>query len=100
MVYREKAFALPLEIEDDNEEPCTILIQGIIDCMWQEEGAWVLLDYKSNYVPAEKEEEFVQSYYSQLKLYAKAIEQIWLEPLKEAYLYLLNRNKAIEVKII
>ena len=100
LVYREKAFTLPLEIEDGNNESCTILIQGIIDCMWQEEGAWVLLDYKSNYVPAEKEEEFVQSYYSQLKLYAKAIEQIWQEPLKEAYLYLLNRNKAIEVKII
>ena len=98
LVYREKAFTLPLKIADETEKPCTILIQGIIDCMWLEEDGWVLVDYKSNHVPPAKEEEFVQSYYSQLKLYAQAIEQIWQEPLKETYLYLLNSKRAIEVK--
>ncbi len=99
VVYRERPFTLPIEISDAAQNPCTVLVQGIIDCMWQEEGGWVLVDYKSNRIPRERENEFIAKYQAQIDLYAKAIKQIWQKPLKAAYLYPFYTGNAIEMKI-
>jgi len=69
-----------------------ILVQGTIDCYFEEDGEIVLLDYKSNYVNiAEIDaelEELRRSYIPQLSLYREALEKIKGKKVKEAALYL------------
>lgn len=45
--YRKKAHEIM-----DNMQPGhdTLLIQGVIDCFFEEEGQWVIVDYKTDYV--------------------------------------------------
>ena len=51
----------------------TVLIQGIIDVFFEENGRYVLLDYKTDAV--ESAEELVKRYRVQLDYYAEALEQ-------------------------
>lgn len=99
-VMREVPFSLGLPSVEvypdwkDGEE--TVLLQGVIDLLFEDEQGIVLLDFKtdaitgrfadeSQIVPALKER-----YKVQLELYSKAIEHIWKKPLTEKYLYFFD----------
>ncbi len=54
------------------------IVQGIIDCFFEEEDGMVLIDYKNSYVDSEAEEEEIrQRYEEQLALYKEALEASW-----------------------
>ena len=74
-----------------------IFIQGVIDCLFQEDDGLVLIDYKciGDKVDAEAPRE---RYRLQLYYYSHAIEQIRKEPVKETYLYLINRQELIRME--
>ena len=71
------------------------LLQGVIDCAFQEEDGWILLDYKTDRI--EDEELFIQRYAMQLEWYARAMEAITGKPVKEMWLYALGKGKAYPV---
>lgn len=101
-VKREIPFSLALpahEIYDDLDDDWRekVLVQGVIDCLWYEEDGWVLLDYKSDYVKPGELDEFIKGYQGQINLYARAVEEIWKQPVKEKYLYLFALGEAIRV---
>ena len=70
-----------------------VRLQGIIDCIFEEEDGIVLLDYKTDYVEFGKEEEILDKYRVQLKYYKGAVEKITNKKVKESYLYLFGINK-------
>ena len=78
-----------------------IIVQGTIDCYFEEAGKYVLLDYKSNYVgdPSDEGEigRLTESYRMQLELYAEALEKIRGVRVEEAYLYLFALGKAVRI---
>jgi ATP-dependent helicase/nuclease subunit A len=75
-----------------------LLIQGVIDCFFEEEGQWVLVDYKTDYVNSvQRLQELAQQYRVQMDLYTEALEQITGKPVKERILYFLSANQAINV---
>lgn len=76
----------------------TLLIQGVIDCYFEEEGEWVLVDYKSDYVPNGDVSTIVKRYEAQLQLYQEALERITGRNVKETYLYLFNIDKAVKLQ--
>ena len=93
-VLRELPFnlAVPAHVvyagETSDEE---ILVQGIIDCCFIEEGKWVLLDYKTNRVDAVHTVEKIAAHYRpQLQTYRAALEEITGIGVREAYLFLLS----------
>ncbi|NLT95567.1 MAG: helicase-exonuclease AddAB subunit AddA [Clostridia bacterium] len=100
-IRREIPFSLALPAHEiyDDLDVCgeKVLVQGVIDCLWYEEGGWVLLDYKSDYVKPGEVDEFIERYQGQINLYARAVEEIWKQPVKERYLYLFSLGKAVEV---
>ena len=67
------------------------LLQGVIDCVFQEDGAWVLVDYKTDRI--EDEDAFIRRYALQLDWYARALERITGLPVKEKYLYSISKAK-------
>ncbi|MCM1253843.1 MAG: helicase-exonuclease AddAB subunit AddA [Clostridium sp.] len=76
-LYREQPFVLGLPANRLNEAfPAqeTVLIQGIIDVFFEEEGSYVVVDYKTDVV--QTPEELVKRYRTQLDYYAEALEQL------------------------
>ncbi len=73
-----------------------ILLQGIIDCYFYEDGALVLVDYKTDRVNSRADAEKVKKRYApQLALYARALEQITGETVKEKNLYLFSCESVV-----
>ena len=68
------------------------LLQGVIDCVFMETDGWVLVDYKTDRIS--DEEAFCQRYAMQLEWYARALERITGQPVKEMWLYAIGKGKA------
>ncbi|MCY6483370.1 helicase-exonuclease AddAB subunit AddA [Clostridium aestuarii] len=103
-VYREVPFHIELrstevykELPEEKYNKEYIMLQGIIDCYFEEDGEIVLLDYKTDYVKDGNIEIIKDKYRVQLEYYAKAIEKITNKKVKEKYLYLFYNNKEVLV---
>lgn len=77
-----------------------VLLQGVIDCCFEEDGEMVIVDYKTNRLRegADFESEvnrLQEEYKSQLELYANAVENGTGKRVKEAQLYLFAINSSI-----
>ncbi|MDV4151686.1 helicase-exonuclease AddAB subunit AddA [Clostridium sp. AL.422] len=84
---------LPLKIYDNEK----VRLQGIIDCIFEEDDEIILLDYKTDYVIEGMEEEIIEKYRVQLRYYKDAVEKITGKRVKESYLYLFGLSKAVIV---
>ncbi len=98
--YRELPFMVMLDSHkvDANlpEGEKSILVQGIIDCLWQEnDGQWVLVDYKSDRIGKGQTHLLLERYSGQMELYRYAVEQILGQPVKEAYFYLVSNGLVV-----
>ena len=95
-LYREKQFVIGIPAREmgewDSDE--RILIQGIIDAFFEEDGKLVLVDYKTDYV--EEPEALIRRYEAQVRYYTRALEQMTGKRVAERYLYSF-RFGAIEV---
>ena len=92
MVLREKKFAVLVPIGIDDE---TILIQGIADLIFEEDGELVIVDYKTDRMT--DKEKFIEFYNDQLTTYATALEKVLDKPIKSAYLYAFSLDDEIQV---
>ena len=70
-----------------------MLVQGIIDCVFLEDGEWILLDYKTDRI--EDEAAFAEHYRPQLAWYAAALEDLTGRKVKERWLFSLSLGKAL-----
>ncbi|MDD9268685.1 helicase-exonuclease AddAB subunit AddA [Paenibacillus sp. GCM10023248] len=75
----------------------TVLIQGVIDCLFEDELGLVLVDYKTDAVKGSGDEQLKQRYEQQLGLYTRAVEQIWKRPVTGKYLYFFDGAKLLEM---
>ncbi|HYE68691.1 MAG TPA: PD-(D/E)XK nuclease family protein, partial [Anaerovoracaceae bacterium] len=95
-LYKEISFNIMKELSGEK-----IIIQGTIDCYFEEDGTYILLDYKSNYIADMEDgseiERMTESYKVQLELYREALERIRGIKVKEAYLYLFHISQAIRI---
>ena len=84
-------------------EKTEILVQGIIDCLFEETDsdgstAYILVDYKTNYVADMAEEiRIKERYRKQIELYQEAVRKAKNETVSEAYLWLFSNGKAIRM---
>ena len=101
-MYRERQFITGFPAEELKSEYAgcrdIILVQGIIDCCFEEDGEMVIVDYKTDHVNEEDAEDILRSRYNeQLKLYAKAVEQISRVKVKECIIYSVSVNREIKL---
>jgi len=97
---RERQFTVRLPVcelytEHDN---CTekITVIGSADCVFEEDGALVIVDYKTDRAAPE---ELLRRYAPQLRVYAKALAICEPLPVREAILYSLRSGKSISVPL-
>lgn len=102
-LHREQPFVIGIRAKDlsaDYTSSELILIQGIIDAYFIEDGKIVLVDYKTDYVSKKDtaaEEELIKRYGIQLQYYEKALERFHKMPVKEKILYSFGLQKEIWV---
>ena len=94
---REQPFNILLEVNGS-----MAAVQGIIDCCFEEDGAWVLLDYKTTRVEsaaelARRAPQLRKTYAAQMVIYRRALEAATGMPVRETYLYLTNLGETIRM---
>ena len=100
-IQREVPFSMVIpasEAYNDWEgEEESVLVQGVIDCLFQDDQGTVLLDYKTDRITGrfangfeEAEPVFAERYKVQIALYTKAIESILRTKLDQKYLYFFD----------
>ena len=73
-----------------------VMLQGVVDCFWQEPDGLVIVDFKTDRLydgPARK----AADYAPQIGAYAAALSRIFQTPVKARYLYFFDCGEAVEV---
>ena len=99
-VLREKEFNILIEAHElvDSESSAPIVLQGVIDCCFMENGGWVLIDHKTSHVgPGCTAKAVAAKYARQLELYAEALTRLTGTPVKEKFVYLLSCGEAVRL---
>ena len=96
-LMREKPFTLRT-VRDGRE----MLVQGVIDCCFEEAGKMIIIDYKSNFIRPDRQhqselERIKDEYKVQIELYSEAIEKGMGMKVGEAYLYLFVSGETIDM---
>lgn len=95
-LHREQQFILTLpacQVSSDWSSREPVLLQGVIDAYFEEDGQIILLDYKTD--GRVTEEELRNRYHRQFDLYRTALEQISGKTVTEMYLWSFSLEKAI-----
>ncbi|MFE4711329.1 UvrD-helicase domain-containing protein [Paenibacillus sp. NPDC056722] len=76
-----------------------VLIQGVIDCLFRENGRLILLDYKTDSVLEHRRglETLREKYRFQLELYSKALNDILGESISEIWLYFFDGGHPVRL---
>ena len=99
-VRREFRFSLLCDAEELLGMPCgeKILLQGIVDCLLEEDGGLTVIDYKTDAVHTEEEiAERTALYTPQLQTYAMASSRIFSLPVKACRLYFLAAARTVDI---
>ncbi len=101
-LYREYRFTveIPAERASPGKEGLSgekVILQGAVDCAFEEEGALVIVDFKTDRVASG--EELLSRYALQLALYKEALEQCLDLPVKECMLYSFHLGKELPLSL-
>ncbi len=107
-VHREVPFNLELpytelygtigdEGENQGGQDEKILLQGVIDCYFEEDGKIILLDYKTDYIRDGNLQELKGRYGMQISYYARALEKLTGMTVSERYIYLFSKGELVEM---
>ncbi len=101
-IYKEFSFYSQVgakEFYSEAMEDEKILLQGTMDCFFEEEnGNVVLLDYKTDKIAGDGIISRGKKYLIQLKYYKKGLESIIGKKVDEAYICFLSCNKLISIE--
>ncbi|MEZ0536421.1 helicase-exonuclease AddAB subunit AddA [Caldicellulosiruptoraceae bacterium PP1] len=106
-IYREIPFNIDIpcadifsNLKEDIYKNETILVQGVIDCYFEEDDGIILIDYKTDKVSmgnlGDSIEKIKEKYKLQIEYYSKALERLTQKKIKEKYIYLFSCDKLIE----
>ena len=97
-IERELPFSMLFEgkrVYDTLEDGEDLFLQGIIDTAFEEDGEWVLVDYKTDRVKSG--EDLIKRYKIQMDLYKEALQRLTGMPVKACYIYSFRLHDAISI---
>lgn len=100
-VWREFPFSLlrpagdyfPVSTED------SVLLNGVVDCCFEENGELVIIDYKTDNVYGGEVEQRAKYYYPQIRMYAEAMSAVTGKRVKESLLCFLKSGEIVQMDI-
>ena len=98
-IQKEKPFYINIPAKEIYEEETeeNILVQGVIDLYYIDKfDKLKLVDYKTDYVENNDENQLIDKYRNQLELYSKALEESFRKKGDKKYIYSVYLGKEIE----
>jgi ATP-dependent helicase/nuclease subunit A len=96
-LVREQPFTAlmpPESVDPSWKDGEDIIIQGVIDAYFEEDGGYVLVDYKTDYVSDGTGDELIKKYRAQLEIYADVLEKD-KKHVKEKIIYSTHLQKCV-----
>ena len=96
-IFREESFVTRIsasEYDKNAAENETLLIQGSLDMLCEYDDGFMIIDYKTDKI---SEEELIQRYEKQLRLYRMAVEKNYRRPVKKCLIWSFWLSKEIEI---
>ena len=99
---REYHFAVTVEAGSLTDLPADmavepVVVQGIADCVFVEDGRLILVDYKTDRVKTP--EELAERYHSQMRFYQQALELLLGCPVGQILLYSFHLQQTVEIPV-
>ncbi|MEG2080000.1 MAG: helicase-exonuclease AddAB subunit AddA [Oscillospiraceae bacterium] len=100
-IFREQKFTITIPLSEiksefkSGYEEESILIQGVIDCAFIENGKVVVVDYKTDRVKTK--DELIGRYKNQLQIYKRAASEIFCKEVSEMLLYSFSLESEVEI---
>ncbi len=95
-IERELPFSMLFDgkrVYDTLEDGENLFLQGIIDTAFEEDGEWILVDYKTDRVKSG--EDLIKRYKIQMDLYKEALQRLTGMPVNASYIYSFRLHDAI-----
>jgi ATP-dependent helicase/nuclease subunit A len=98
-IFREFKFSVltPASAHFDVSEGEQILLQGVVDCCIEKDGDLTIIDFKTDYVNQNEENDHAQRYRGQLEAYAYAMEQVTGKTVKEKLVFFLSVGRGVSL---
>ncbi len=98
-IYRCEAEGIqqPFSRLSSDEQNELVLVRGVIDCLFETESGWVIVDYKTDRIAPGQCNERAALYSDQMLFYRRAAQTILGQPVAEMALYFLNPAIAVPV---
>jgi len=104
-LWREMPFSFSLPAEEvyadmpEGREAAgeAVLVQGVIDCLFEEEDGLVLVDYKTDAEKGRGWEAAAGEHRFQIETYGAAIGRILGRPVKEGYVWFVEGGLAVRI---
>lgn len=98
-VEREYRFSVLRPISDyvSGTSEDELLLQGVVDCFFEEQDALVVLDFKTDRITRAETAQRAEHYRPQLEAYALALEKITEKPVREKVLYFFATNEFVKL---
>ena len=74
-----------------------VLLQGVVDCFFEEDGALVVVDFKTDRIAPGETEARVARYRAQLEAYSIALSRVMEKPVREKILYFFAPGEEVRI---
>ena len=99
-VLRESRFIYEMsasQIDETIKSDERVTVQGVADCVLIKDDKLTIIDYKTDKI--DDESKFIDKYYTQLKLYAMAMNNTYGYPVTDCFIYSFNLNRLIRLDL-
>ena len=98
-VEREYRFSLLRPVRDFSslDVDDSVLLQGVVDCFFEEDGELVVVDFKTDHVSCAQLDERAEHYRPQLEAYSMALTRVMGKKVKEKVLYFFSAGEEVRL---
>ena len=93
-LYKERRFVIGADVIKAAPK---VVVQGIIDAYFEEDGKLILIDYKTDRIKTGEEELLKERYKTQLDYYKNTLEKLTGMVVSEVYIYSFALDKEIKL---
>ncbi len=99
-IWHEFKFSVLVPVTDYLPEAVTeasdqLLLQGVMDCLYEKEGKLTILDFKTDWLTPENRRERLEAHKRQLSVYRRAAQEIFEQPVEKCVLYYFASGEMI-----
>lgn len=99
-IWREQPFFYRLAVSEQQGSGDFVLVQGVMDCLVQEERGWLILDYKTDQVRPQDVESKTAEYHAQVAAYHEVVQSLGSGLPVESFIYFVKPGISVQMPTV